>query len=780
MKKRLLSLFLVAVMAVGMLVACGPEEEPVETVAAPLVVGYTSFNEVFSPFFARSQADKDVTAMTQVNLITLDRMGSVIYNGIEGETTSYNGVDYTYYGIADIEVKNKKDGTTVYDFTLREDIKFSDGEVLNADDVIFTMYVLCDPLYDGPYTLGDAPIQGLEEYQSSMITLFDALVLAGRENTDFTYWDQATQEAFWKELEAAGTQFAQDIVDYVAETSGVEDIAKAAKLWGYEGLADNASTTEFFYRMCEAYNWDLKALSDTEAAGKSLFSLMETYDNYTKGVQLDLEVTHITGIEKTGEYSVRVTMTEQNAANIQYFDIPVAPQHYYGNPSLYQYEENRFGFVKGDLSLLHEDAIHSNKDIAPMGAGPYVFVPAEETDDEEESAIELNFQANENYYLGKAKTEVVNFVEISTAKKINGIVSGKIDLTDVSMTKKVAENIAEANQKVVDEAVAEATENGTEIDPSTIADVVSCISFDDTGYGYIGMNANVINVNGDAESQKSIALRKAFATLFAVYREEVIENYYGGNAAVINYPVSNTSWAAPNAEQKGYKTAYAVGADGKAIYTDEMSEDEKYAAAKDAALKFFEKAGYTVENGIVASAPEGAAMEFEVLVSGNGLGEHPSYMILVDTKEALAEIGINLVITDVTEDEQLWDAIDAGTCGIWAAAWDAGADPDIYDMYHSEGAYSYMYGIDDAELSSYIEKARKESDQSDRAKLYKKSFDIVLDWAVEVPVYQKQNGIIFSDARINTATLTPDMTEYYGWLDEIHNIEMYEIVLEEE
>ncbi len=773
MKKRVLSLILIAAMALGMLAACGQDEEQVETMDAPLIVGYTSFNEVFSPFFARSAADKDVTAMTQVDLITLDRMGSVIYNGIEGETIAYNDTDYIYYGIADIKVKNAKDGTAVYDFILREDVKFSDGEILNADDVIFSMYVLCDPLYDGPYTLGDAPISGLEEYQSSMTTLFDALIFAGRENTDYTFWNQATQEAFWKELEAAGTQFAQDIVDYLGENSGTNSVAKAAKLWGYDGLPENASATEFFYAMCEAYAWDLNALNETESVGKSLFSLMENYDTYNIGVQYDLEVVNIAGIEKTGEYSVRVTMTEQNAANIQYFNIPVAPMHYYGNPSLYQYEHNTFGFVKGDLSLIHRN------DLVPMGAGPYQFIPSEIEDDEEEKDIVVNYKANENYYLGQPKTENVSFVEIASAKKINGVVKGTVDLTDVSMTKKVANNITEANQKVVDEAVAEATENGEELDPSTIADVVSYVSYDHAGYGYIGMNANVMSVNGDVDSKASINLRKAFATLFAVYRDDAIDNYYGGNAEVINYPISNTSWAAPDKEDKGYKSAYATGVDGKSLYTEEMSAEEKYTAAKDAALKCFELAGYTVENNVVIAAPEGASMSYEVYVVGNSLGEHPAYMILLDTKAALAELGINLVIRDVTDEEDMWKALEEGNCAIWAAAWDASADPDMYDIYHSEGTYNYMYGIDDNELSQCLENARKETKQSERAKLYKKSFDIILDWAVEVPVYQKQDAIIFSDTRIKEDSLVQDMTAYYGWMNEVHNIEMYEIILEE-
>lgn len=750
MKKRIISLMLVLAMAFGMLVACGQEEqEQVETIVPPLVVGYTSFNEVFTPFYARSSADKDVVAMTQVNLLTLDREGSVVYHAIEGETRGYNGTDYTYYGIADIDVKKQNNGTVAYDITLRDDVKFSDGEVLNAEDLIFTMYALCDPVYDGPYNLGQAPIVGLEEYQSSMKPLFDALVEAGRENTDFTFWDQSTQEKFWTELEAAGTQFAQDIVDYLEESSGTTSIAQAAKLWGYDGLSEQAAATEFFYMMCEAHAWNLKELNETECVGKSLFNLMENYDTYTKGVQLDLNVEYIAGIEMTDEYSVRVVMADQNVANIHYLNIPVVPMHYYGNPSLFQYESNVFGFVKGDLSLLHESAQHPNKDALPMGAGPYVFVPAEE-----DSEINIVFQPNEHYYRGKALTEEVQFIEISAAKKINGIVNNKIDLTDVSMTKKVEKNITDAG--------------------------VSSTVFNVPSYGYIGINAKLVNVNGDADSKASVNLRKAFATLYSAYREEFIDIYYGGNAAVVDYPVSNASWAAPNKEDKGYETAYATGVDGKAIYTEDMSFEEKYAAAKMAALEYFNAAGYTVENDVVLSAPYGAAMEFEVIITGNSLGEHPAYMTLLHSKAALAELGINLVIKDVTDENEMWQALEEGTCQMWAAAWEVSAEPDIYEMYHSEGAYNYMYGIDDDALSANLEKLRTTQKQSNREKLYKKCYDVVLDWAVEVPVYQKQNGIIYSAERILVNTLTPDMTAYYGWMNEVHNIQMNTIVVETE
>ena len=585
-------------------------------------------------------------------------------------------------------------------------------------------------------------------------------------------WDQTTQENFWKELEAAGTQFAQDIVDYLEESSGITSIAEAAKLWGYDGLSENTSATEFFYRMCEAHAWDLKALNEAECVGKSLFTLMETYDSYTNGVQLDADVPYIAGIEMTGEYSVRVIMTEQNVANIHYLNIPVVPMHYYGNPSLFQYEQNTFGFVMGDFSLIHQN------DAVPMGAGPYQFVLTEA--DEEEKEIVINYSANPNYYLGEPKTEQVTFVEIASAKKINGIVKGTIDLTDVSLTKKVAANIADANLKEVEKAMAKAEENGESFDAANNVDVVSYVSYDYPGYGYIGINANLVNVNGDADSKQSVNLRKAFATLFSVYREELIDIYYGGNAVIVDYPVSNASWAAPEKGSKGYKTAYTKNIDGKDIYTEEMTKEEKYAAAKEAALAYFEAAGYMIENGVVIGAPEGASMEFEIMISANSLGEHPIYMILLHTKEALAELGINLKITDLTDENVMWEALEEGDCAMWAAAWGTNAEPDLYHLYHTDGAYQYMYGIEDEALSKKIENARITFKQSNREKLYKECYDIVLDWAVEIPVYQKQDAMIYSQSRINAATLTQDMTEYYGWMDEVHNIEMYDVIVEVE
>ena len=150
MKKatKIVALLLAAALCLGMFAGC----QSTKANDTPLVVGYSPFNSKFSPFFAETAYDQDVQTMTQLGLLTSDRTGAVIekgYNEGKGTTVAYNGTDYTYHGPADLTITENQDGSVEYAFKLREDITFSDGEKLTADDVIFTYYVLSDPTYDG-------------------------------------------------------------------------------------------------------------------------------------------------------------------------------------------------------------------------------------------------------------------------------------------------------------------------------------------------------------------------------------------------------------------------------------------------------------------------------------------------------------------------------------------------------------------------------------------------------------------------------------------------------
>ena len=448
-----------------------------------------------------------------------------------------------------------------------------------------------------------------------------------------------------------------------------------------------------------------------------------------------------------------VTLSQVDATAIYQLGVTIAPMHYYGDKAKYDYDNNKFGFDKGDLSHVRE------KTTTPMGAGPYKFIKFENGT--------VNFEANDSYYLGAPKTKYVNFLQTQEDDKLNGVITGTVDISDPSFSANTVDAIKKAN--------ANDDVNGPKITTDTV---------DNLGYGYIGMSANVMNVNNEPGSDASKAYRKAFATVLAVYRDVAIDSYYGERAAVINYPISNTSWAAPQASDPGYKVAFSVDADGKDIYTSDMTADQKYEAALQAALGFFEKAGCKVENGKVVTNPAGGkdtdayAVEREVLIPADGKGDHPSFMILTEASKALEKIGVHLIVTDLSDSTQLWDTIEAEQADMWAAAWGATVDPDMYQIYFSgmdgkaAGGSNYMYDINDAELNKLILDARASLDQSYRKTMYKACLDIIVDWAVEVPVYQRQNAVIFSTERVNMDTVTPDITTFYGWLSEIQNVEL--------
>ena len=775
---KLLALLLALVMVLSVMAGCAkqeeaPAEEPAKTEQEPateepaaeepaaeepaaeepakadtLVVGYSLFSQKFTPFFADTAYDQDVASMTQLSLLGTDREGNVVMNGIEGETRTYNGTDYLYTGIADLVITENDDGTVDYDFTMRDDIVFSDGTPMTADDVIFTLYVLSDPTYTGSSTFYAQPILGMEEYRSGMDTLFNLLVAAGPDNTDFTYWTEDQQTAFWADIEQAGEKFAQEIVDYCA-AYGATNVAEGAALWGYDGLAEDATAADFWAAIVEAYGGDIATASDTETAGSSIYDLMENYDAYSVGVAVGTGAANIAGIQKTGDYSIRITLTKVDATAIYQLAQTVTPLHYYGDPALYDYDNNMFGFVKGDLSGVHA------KDTEPLGAGPYVFKGYE-------NGV-VSFEANENYFKGCPKTKYVKFQETAESDKLTGLTTGLFDITDPSFTNDVVDGIKAANS------------NG-----ELVGDVVTTNSVDNLGYGYIGINADTVNVGGDPGSEASKDLRKALATLFAVYREPVINAYYGDRASVINYPISNTSWAAPKPADEGYKLAYSTDVDGNVVITADMSQEEKEAAALDMAVGYLKAAGYTFDEatGKFTAAPEGASLSYEIIIPADGSGDHPAYGILTSTKNALEGIGITLNINDPADSNELWNALDAGTQNMWTAAWGATVDPDMYQVYHSSnivglgGTDSNHYHIADEELDTLIMEARSTTDQAFRKATYKQCLEIIMDWGVEIPTFQRQNCVVFSTERVNMDTVTPDITTFWGWMNDIELLEM--------
>lgn len=775
--KKILALVLALVMVFA-LCACGesntpaPEESkaPVEESKAPveentstLVYATSTFGQKFSPFFYTTAYDEEVVSSFTGGLLAADRGGAIIHHGIEGETVEYNGTDYTYYGMGDVDVVQNDDGSVDYNLTMRDDLVFSDGTPATIDDVIFGIYVMADPSYDGSSTVYALPIEGMADYYNSQQYLYKLLAEAGRDNTDFSLWDEATQTAFWASIDAAGAKLAQEIVDSVVgsyntdEYTGVieatpDEIAAdpalqvkfGMNMWGYGDAWTEGATVADFWAAIEANFDSVVEAAETESAGSSIWDLMDDFADYDKLVATGDDVPNIKGIIRTGDYSLTVHMTEYDATAIYNMSFIIAPLHHYGDVSKYDYDNNKFGFDKGDLSGVKA------KTTEPLGCGPYIFKSYE-------NGV-VTMEANPTYFLGEPKTKTVLFKEGEDADYVPGIVTGTYDLAVPSISEETLNAITDANS------------NG-----ELTGDTLTTILVDYRGYGYLGINADLVNIDGDPGSEESKALRKGFMTVLAVYRDTVINSYYGDRAAVIQYPISNTSWAAPQPADEGYRAAYSVDADGNDIFDSSMNDEQKYDAALKAAVTFFEKAGYTFDaDGKVASAPAGAPESYEILIPGNGKQDHPTYGIATAASKALETIGIKLTVNDVGS--SVWNnALEGNTAQMWVAAWQSTADPDMYQVYHSSNAHgkgtnSNHYQVDDPALDALIIDGRTSADTEYRKSVYKQAMEIIMDWGVELPVYQRKDCTVASTIRVDCDTLPKDMTPYWGWKAEIETL----------
>ncbi len=742
--------------------ACGKKDKEENT--RPLVVGYLAFSEKFSPFFATSKYDTDVARITGVNLFTTDRTGGIVFNAIEGETIPYNGVDYSYKGLSNISVNYDEEADiTTYDIKIRDDVKFSDGHLLDADDIIFTYYVLSDIAYDGSSTFNSQPIVGMQNYRSNStaaesITVNQVVDFLEEPNDSLkkAISDRIIRPTLEAEYKWIGGLYGTDKYKEEQEAYPVQkDLYKY-----FYGLDENYNTSsvsddsQVVDDIIAQYGADYKTLGDKYAQAEDYFQddaiavarVALTEEKKAAGEGEDVH--NIQGIKKISDTEVQVITNGYSATAVyQIGGAIITPLHYYGDEAQYDYENNKFGFPRGDLSIV--------KDVTtkPLGAGPYKFVKYENK--------VVFLEANEHYFKGTPKIKYVQLKETTEVDKLTGIQQGTLDITDPSGSKTVFEQIASINSN-----------------SKLSGDKIVTSSVDNLGYGYIGINAKTVNVGGELGSQASKNLRKALATVLSVYRDVANDTYYGQSVSVINYPISNTSWAAPQKSDSDYKLAFSEDIHNKSIYSDGMSSEDKYVAALQAALGFFEAAGYTVADGKLTVAPEGAAMEYEVIIPGNGDGSHPAFIILTDASAALATIGFNLKVNDITDNNILFDKLEAGTQELWCASWQAGVDPDMYQTYHSSnvigsgGTDSNFYHIADAELDLLIMEARTSDDQSFRKSAYKLALDIIMDWAVEIPNYQRQNSAVFSTERVNIETITPDITTFYGWFSEIENLEL--------
>ena len=731
-----------------------------------IVIAISQPEGKFSPFFSTKASDIDIMSMVNARLLANDRGGAIVTDGINGTVTSFNGSEYTYYGIGNAEVTVNDDGTADYRLSMRDDIYFSDGKKANIDDVIFSLYVFCDPTYDGLSTYYALPIEGAAEYRNSMAELGSLIFEAGRDNTDFSKWSEESQNLYWTRFDGAGAAFARNIIDYCLEkynddtyvkdyfdttltytevcADPVLQVGYGMALWGFgKDWFEGATEKDYWEAILRAYGNDLKAANDSETVGASFYDLFENYyEEYGVYINKSESVDCIKGIERIDDYSMVLHMTNYDATTEYSLNFAVIPLHYYGNPELYDYDNHSYGLVKGDLSGVHK------KDGMPLGCGPYRFMSYENGD--------VCLEANQFYFLGKPEIGTLIFREAEDGDYVNGVAGGLFDIAAPALNDDVLDAIREINGGTVS------------------GDVITTYEVDYPGYGYLGINADLVNVGGEPGSEASKNLRKALMTVLAVYRDDMIKDYYGERASVIEYPISNTSWAAPRPSDADYRKAYSTDVGGNPVYTDSMGSEERYDAALQAAMGYFEAAGFiwNRQTNSFVKVPEGAKLSYTIIIPGSGMQNHPAYAIARAAADKLATIGVELIVEDVTS--AVWDnSISENTAEIWAGGWRATVDPDMYQIYHSsDSTHSNHYRIADEKLDELIMTARRSTDKEFRKNVYKEAMEIILDWGAELPLYQKKDCMIVSSERVDTSTIPDDMTPYRTIFAEIEKMKL--------
>lgn len=321
----------------------------------------------------------------------------------------------------------------------------------------------------------------------------------------------------------------------------------------------------------------------------------------------------------------------------------------------------------------------------------------------------VSLVANDRYYKGSPLLKKIKYQVTTTANKLEGVKLGEFDISDPTASPAEIQKVeAEAN--------------------------IHYELIDNLGYGYIGISANRI---------KDKNIRKGIMHL--MNREPAVAAYYGNLASVIERPISRVSWA----------------------YPKDATEYYGFDSAK--ALQYFEDAGYVLENGKLMKG--GKQLTFEIAVSGDGKGDHPSYPIILGVKNEGAKIGVNVIINDYTDGDQFFVDMESDKLDVWCAAWQATPDPDLYQTYHSDGPSNH-YKIKDDALDKLIMDGIKTSDIEERKQIYSNALDIIMDWAVEMPVYQRKNMYIFNSDIVNIESLPADMTPYYGYFAEVEKFEL--------
>ena len=587
-------------------------------------------------------------------------------------------------------------------------------------------------------------------------------------NEGYLKWNKkdATLTNSFGTVEEAKTYTKEQAISYVFDAMVPDKIDEIISYW--------ATSTELFnYIVYEAMENYYKGDVVREYQNISGIKFANKDNAVTvNGVEYGVPQYDENGVLKEGSHEVlSIAIHNIDPKAIWNFSFAVAPMYYYSDEehiNKFDFESN-FGVEYCSQTFMNEVVKNPAKIGVPMGAGPYAASKAEGGLENVTAADfydlgVIYFERNPYYIMGNVTIKKLRYQVVASAQMLNALYNGEVDFVEPNAK---PETIAELDSK---------KEDG-----------IGNTSIQTSGYGYIGINAGKV---------PSIYIRQAI--MHAINTQECVD-YYQTTAEAIYRPMSKSSWAYPENCTPYYPYIGGVIPENLEIVNplykeyiesigktsgQTLTEEEQYDF-----IKFLVVGKARYEEGSDGVYYKGNdKLNYTFTVAGQET-DHPAWRAMNHAMEILNNVGFNIkVVTDANALSKL----SSGALIVWAAAWGSTIDPDMYQVYHKDSnatstlnwgykqilnpnstSYQLEKGLIE-ELSELIDKARETNDQNKRKELYSQALDIVMQLAVELPTYQRDDLYAYNTDKIDTSTLTPDseLSPFKGLTSDIHKVSL--------
>lgn len=141
---------------------------------------------------------------------------------------------------------------------------------------------------------------------------------------------------------------------------------------------------------------------------------------------------------------------------------------------------------------------------------------------------------------------------------------------------------------------------------------------------------------------------------------------------------------------------------------------------------------------------------------------------LQEYKSILSSKGIKMNIISVSDKNELMSAIASGKADLWVDSVKDSSTCDSFERYNSMGSLNYA-GFNSPDIDALTVQIRSALGLSDKTALTRELLDLVMEQAIECPIYQLQTVTIYNTETISEESFNSDF-DYDGFIFEITSL----------